>query len=113
MPAARYPVLLLLLVFFCAISAYASPDQTISGTLVQNSGRFSCPGCEVRLELIGLRRSSVTYGDSSGNFTFWSVPQGSYTIRVAINGIEEASQTLEVLDSGSMTTNVTIAVRGR
>ena len=88
----------------------AVPEQSISGSLIADTGDFSCDHCLVTLLASGMRPVATAYLDLGGHFTFRAVPQGSYTIHVEIEGFEDVNQPVDARDSLGMAGNVTITL---
>lgn len=82
---------------------------SISGALIGSDGDFLCQNCEVRLEVQTGRLIDTTYPDLMGRFTFLNVPQGSYIIRVEIDGFPAAEQRFEMRsDDAPATANIIV-----
>jgi tetratricopeptide (TPR) repeat protein len=63
--------------------------HSITGRLIFEDSRFNCDQqCVVTLVSMGVRPVQTVLADFSGRFTFDRVPQGSYTIRIEIDGFE-------------------------
>jgi len=119
MPRVDRPVLLTLLSLFLIGGSWSESyaalpsDQIISGTIVNDNGRFDCKSCEIKIDLTGSSRPIITtFADSNGSFIFLGVRSGSYMIRVTIDGVPEAEQIVDIHD-GFATSNVTISVSRR
>ena len=99
-----------LLLFSVSLPAAAAPEQTISGTLMSESGSFSCDHCLMTLLASGGRPVATTYTDGGGHFSFQPVPAGSYTIHAEIQGFEDVNQPVDFNEGAGLSTNVLITV---
>src|SRR5262245_28618381 len=82
-------------------TAEAATDRSISGRLLFENFHFACDGhCVVTLLASGVRPVQTVLPDIAGNFTFYNVPSGSYSIRVEIDGIEAVNQTIDTFIDG-------------
>jgi tetratricopeptide (TPR) repeat protein len=86
----------------------ANFDRMISGRLIYDNGEFSCDRCVVNLLMSGVRPIASTYADLSGRFSFRSVPRGTYTVHIQIEGFEEVRQEIEIGNGIGHENNVTI-----
>jgi hypothetical protein len=100
----RVGLLVLLAAIFCAAStaAYAqgSTTQTLSGTVVDTSGAV-IPGADVAAKhnATGVVSNAVT--NSDGLFSLPSLPIGTYTVTVTLQGFKTAVIQNVVLTSGA------------
>src|ERR1041385_1819443 len=81
-----------LLVFTASVLSVSAAEQTISGTILSESGDLGCEHCMVSLLAAGGRPVGTAYLDLAGHFTFEGVPSGSYVIHAEIPGFEEINQ---------------------
>jgi Tfp pilus assembly protein PilF len=102
-----------LLVLSASLLGAPVPEQTISGTLMSESGSFSCEHCLITLLATGGRPAATTYTDSAGHFSFQSVPAGSYIIHAEIEGFEEVNQPVDATNGVGLSANVLITVARR
>ena len=85
--------------------ALAHPENSVSGRLLFENAGFACERqCTVTLLGAGVRPLQTVVTDLSGNFTFHNVPRGSYSIRVEVEGVEVANQSVDT------TSDVTIFI---
>src|SRR5215472_1119812 len=98
-----------LLIFSASLFGAPAPNQTISGTLMSESGSFSCDHCLITLLATGGRPVATAYTDTAGHFSFQPVPAGSYVIHAEIEGFEEVNQPVDAGGVG-LGTNVLITV---
>jgi tetratricopeptide (TPR) repeat protein len=113
---AKYSAALFTYLMLIAVSnagAATLAEQTVSGTLVSPLGRFECNSCQVRVELSGPQPTLTTFPDANGNFNFFNVRRGSYTLRVIVDGSEEAAQEIDVFDQDMLSSNHRILVQQR
>jgi Flp pilus assembly protein TadD len=83
----------------------AHPENSVNGrVLFENAGLACERQCTVTLLGSGVRPLQTVVTDLSGNFTFHNVPRGTYTIRVEVEGVEVANQSVD------STTDVTIFI---
>jgi Tfp pilus assembly protein PilF len=74
----------------------ARPETSISGRVLFESAGVSCERqCTVTLLASGVRPVQTMVTDLAGTFTFRNVPQGAYSIRVDVDGIEVANQSVD------------------
>jgi Tfp pilus assembly protein PilF len=100
----------ILWVFSATLLGGPAREQGISGTMLSESGNFSCDHCLITLLASGGRPVATTYLDSAGHFTFQGVPAGSYTIHAEIEGFEEVNQPVDASSGLGLGTNVMITV---
>jgi Flp pilus assembly protein TadD len=83
----------------------ARPESSLTGRVLFESSAFSCERqCTVTLLASGVRPMQTVAVDLGGTFTFHNVPQGSYTVRVDVDGVEVANQRIDT------TSDVTIII---
>jgi Tfp pilus assembly protein PilF len=97
-------------VFSPTVVRAAVPEQTISGSLVSDTGNFTCDHCLITLLATGMRPVATAYLDLGGHFTFRAVPQGSYTIHAEIEGFEDVNQPVDARDNFGVESNITVAL---
>ncbi len=102
-----------LCVLAASIPTVASPEQTISGTLLSEGGDLGCDHCLITLLASGGRPVATAYSDTSGHFAFQGVPAGSYIIHLEIEGFEEINQPIDVNGDTGFQNNVLITVASR
>jgi Tfp pilus assembly protein PilF len=98
---------------FAANVLVASTEQSISGTVLSESGDLGCEHCMISLLASGGRPAGTAYLDLSGHFTFQGIPSGSYTIHAEIPGFEEINQPVDVRGDLGLQTNIVITVTRR
>jgi Flp pilus assembly protein TadD len=99
----------LFFVIFCQpASASAATQQSVSGRLIFENGNFTCDHCVVSLLANGVRPVATTYTDLSGHFVFASVPRGSYTIHMEVDGFEDVNQQIDTGESLEVNVLVTL-----
>jgi Tfp pilus assembly protein PilF len=103
-----FVILLVALLSIGANNANAAErDQVVSGRLIFENGDFSCDRCVVTLLANGVRPVGMGNVDLAGHFTFASVPHGTYTIHVELDGFQDVNQVIEAGD-GDATVLVTL-----
>ena len=76
----------------------AHPEPSISGRVLFENAGVSCERqCTVTLLASGVRPVQTMVTDLAGTFTFRNVPQGAYSIRVDVDGVEVANQAVETM----------------
>src|SRR5436190_18815496 len=85
----------ILLLFNAGLIRSEVPEQTISGTLITESGDLSCDRCIVSLLANGVRPVATAFLDLGGHFSFRGVPRGSYVIHAEIDGFEDVNQPVD------------------
>ena len=98
------------LAFTTCVLIAAAPEQTISGTILSESGNLGCDHCQISLLASGGRPVATTYLDMSGHFSFQGVPSGSYTIHSEIPGFEDVNQPVDVHSEFGLQNNIMITV---
>jgi hypothetical protein len=81
------------------LASVAAPAlaNTVSGTVVDNSGVRPLQGAEVRIDTLGR----VTQADAEGRFRFTNLPAGTYTVSVSFTGAAAQSQDVAVVDGAA------------
>jgi hypothetical protein len=104
-------VCLCVFIFPCVIAAQTGNSASISGVVLDSSGS-AVAGATVSLHnpVSGLERSTTT--DSSGDFSFPSVPFNPYHLSVTAGGFAPYAQDVEIRSSVPVTVKITMAVAG-
>lgn len=83
----------------------ARAETSISGRVLFDGGGITCDRqCSVTLLASGVRPVQTITVDLGGHFLFRNVPSGMYSIRVEVDGVEVANQSVD------MSSDVTIFV---
>ncbi len=102
--ALRMGLLVLLAAVCCAAgsNAYAqgATSQTISGTVVDATGAV-IPGADVVVKHGGTGLTNATVSNSEGHFAIPSLPIGTYTVTVTLQGFKTVVISNVVLTSGA------------
>jgi len=111
--------LMLGLVLFLAVGAFAQTGETgsITGTVAQAGTPL--PGVTVEVKSVSLQGSRTDVTDAAGHFRFSLLPPGEYTLTAALSGFNTASQkgirvslnrvvTLEVALSAAASEQITV-----
>src|SRR5213593_4961481 len=69
--------------------------SAVGGQIVVSEGGLKRP-VEVLLDHSGAKNDRQTFTDSRGNFEFRNVPNGSYNIRVRLEGFENVNYPVDV-----------------
>src|SRR5215831_18853617 len=100
----RMGLLVLLAAVFCATGtrAYAqgATSQTISGTVVDSSGAV-IPGADVVAKHTGTGVTNATVSNTEGFFSIPSLPIGTYSVTVTLQGFKTVVINDVVLTSGA------------
>jgi len=100
----RVGLLALLTALFCAASTFAraqgATTQTLSGTVVDASGAV-IPGADVVAKHSGTGVESTAVSNSEGIFSIPSLPIGTYTVTVTLQGFKTVIIQNVVLTSGA------------
>jgi tetratricopeptide (TPR) repeat protein len=92
-------LLAVIVALFESTALEAAAAQSITGRLIFEDSRFNCEQqCIVTLLSMGVRPVQTVLADFSGRFTFEGVPQGSYAVRIDIDGFETVNHPLHELD---------------
>src|SRR5262245_12250348 len=87
----RVGLLVLLTALFCNASTFAraqgATTQTLSGTVVDASGAV-IPGADVVAKHSGTGVESTSVSNSEGLFSIPSLPIGTYTVTVTLQGFK-------------------------
>jgi hypothetical protein len=101
--ALRMGLLVLLAAVFCATGNFAyaqgATSQTISGTVVDSTGAV-IPGADVVVKHGGTGITNATVSNSEGHFAIPSLPIGTYTVTVTLQGFKTVVVNDVVLTSG-------------
>ena len=98
----RAGLLALLTAAFCAVGsfAYAQGGQTLSGTVVDASGAV-IPGADVAAKHVATGIVSNAVSNSEGLFSIPSLPIGTYTVTVSLQGFKTSVIQNVVLTAGA------------
>jgi TonB-dependent receptor len=97
-----------LVALLLATAAVPALANTVSGTVVDNSGVRPLSGAEVRVS--GVDR--VTQVDGEGRFRFTGLAAGNYTVTVTYAGAQSQTQEVAVVDGGERELAFALAPEG-
>jgi len=87
-----------------ASSVFAAAGSPVSGTLIFENRDFSCDSqCRVTLMLSGVRPVETVVVALGGRFAFTTIPRGSFSLRVEIDGFESYTYPVRDFESSSIT----------
>lgn len=104
-------MLVLLTLFFGTMSALAQFTTSRLGGFVQDTGGAAIPAATVTVEQDGTGYTQTAKSTATGEYTFPSLPVGSYTLRVEVPGFSTYVQHGIVLTVGQVATQtISLAV---
>jgi tetratricopeptide (TPR) repeat protein len=101
-------IVLITSLFVSSALGQFSRGFSVSGRLMYANGGFGCEDCEVLLETLGGQVLGYTRVNAIGGFSFDDLPQDTYVIHIAAEGIEEVRQQVEVNNFGNFTMLITM-----
>jgi hypothetical protein len=105
--------LLFLLLVPSWVPVTAGPEQSIEGKLVFSQDMPPCDLCKVRLISNRGHVVDTAYVRSDGEFTFYNVAEGLYTIHAEIVGYEEIRESIEISPDGLSQSSVALIMNPR
>lgn len=82
------------------------PDINLKGKVIDSISGAALKGVKVKVKELGI----VYYTNYAGNFSFVSVPAGTYTLQVELAGYATQELPLTILASGVVVQNVSLVV---
>jgi len=106
----RLPVCMLAGFLLLSIPVWAGVNGSVSGLVTDSSGAVVLKA-EVTIVDVATNVSTTTFTDSSGTYSFLSLPVGSYTLQVTSPGFERYQQTgIRVNTADALRFNVQLKV---
>jgi len=96
--------LVLFLVLFVNLFAFAQKGGVITGKITEAETKFSLPGAKIKLEGV----NKYTFTNQNGEFEFLNIPAGNYQLEVSYIGYEK--QTKEVQVESGKNTNISFVL---
>src|SRR6266498_4803860 len=84
--------LLLGLVLFVAVGAFAQSGETGSITGTVSQGTTPLPGVTVEVKSVNLQGSRTDVTDAAGHFRFSLLPPGDYAVTASLSGFNTVTQ---------------------
>jgi len=115
-PLSRLALVTLLTAAFCSLGAYAyaqgATTQTLAGTVVDASGAV-IPGADIRAKHDATGVATAAVSNSDGLFSMPSLPIGTYTVTVTLQGFKTVViQNVVLTSASSANVKVTMDVGG-
>ena len=115
-PLSRLALVTLLTAAFCSLGSYAyaqgATTQTLAGTVVDASGAV-IPGADIRARHDATGVATAAVSNSDGLFSMPSLPIGTYTVTVTLQGFKTVViQNVVLTSAASANVKVTMEVGG-
>lgn len=80
----------------------------VTGTITESNGR-AIPGAEVTLSNLTTGWSQKVQSDNSGSYRFSSVPSGTYSILVTVQGFKDFSRSVDISPDSAVTAKLELS----